>query len=152
MTSTAFTLDAARGSSQGGKRGGEGGQSERAPHGTTGRRSEVDTHQLAPLRSCVAHNARRLSLLLAPVPDSFPCCPLAAMDATEDAPAAPAAAAAAAPEAPAEPQAVKPLTPVNMLRPGTSGHDLVVKARATPRRNVYCHRLRSAHARPAAGC
>ena len=149
MTSTAFTLDAARGSSQGGERGGEGGRSERL---TTTSRSELDTHQLAPLRSCVAHNARRLSLLLAPVPGSFPCCPLAAMDATEDAPAAPAAAAAAAPEAPAEPLAVKPLTPVNMLRPGTSGHDLVVKARATPRRNVYCHRLRSAHARPAAGC
>ena len=52
------------------------------------------------------------------------------MEATE-VPAEPAAAPA--PEEPeaAEPPAVKPLTAVSALRPGTSGHDLVVKARAT---------------------
>ena len=60
------------------------------------------------------------------------------MEATEsDVPAEPAAAAPAAeePEA-AEPPAVKPLTAVSALRPGTSGHDLVVKARASVTRRA----------------
>jgi hypothetical protein len=67
------------------------------------------------------------------------------MEATED-PATAAPAAAPAPEAPAEPPAVKPLTVVSALRPGTSGHDLVVKARteAAPCRHPE---PRSLHAR-----
>lgn len=64
-----------------------------------------------------------------------------AMDAPEaDAPAAapaPAAPAPPAPEPAGEPEVpvVKPLTPVSALRPGTSGHDLVVKASASAARN-----------------
>ena len=97
---------------------------------------------LAPLRCCAERQAAIAAARARAVRASIS--PLAAMDATEvDAPAAPVVAAE--PEAPAEAPAVKPLTPVNMLRPGTSGHDLVVKARAPEWSGPHVQ-LRGAHA------